>query len=282
MKRLFLICLFIISALPAEEIVISSTHLTIPSPEGYGTLTADMLPYADILKKFIPPANEQFAVFLPVADVAIAARGDVPKPKRWLYVQTTKSLIQPFTTTADFNMMKQAIKTQNEEILKKAKKEMPAIFDQASKEISDDFLVNLKVSVNQMIPIPAHEETARSLSYSMLLSYDIKNEDGIPSVYEAAVTMTLVHLSGKVLFLYASCDKKDLSWSRAESQQWAAKTIAANPSLGDVAAREARISSRSGFNWGTLISKMITGAAIGGVIGLLGVVFYAVRKKKVS
>jgi hypothetical protein len=235
-----------------------------------------MQPYAELAKRFVPPSNEQFALFLPDADVAVATRGEIPQPQRWFYVQSAKALIQPFVSTADFAQLKRTLKTQNEEILKKAESQMPGLFQKVNKGISADYNVDLNLSLDQMLPLPPHYETERGLAYSTLLKYKVNDEAGKPSVFEGVVTATFVHIQGKVLFLYANAEKSGLDWCRSESRKWADTVISANPSTGDIAVRESR-PSRTGFDWSKVFGKAIAGAIIGGIVGALGYVF---RKKK--
>lgn len=231
-----------------------------------------MQPYAELAKRFVPPSNEQFALFLPQPDVALAARGEVPQPQRRFSVQSVKQLIQPFVSTAEFAQLKRTIKMQNEEILKKVESQMPGLLQKVNKGITADYNVDLNLSLDQVVPLPPHYETERGLAYSMLLKYKIDDEAGKPSVFEGVVTTTLAHIQGKVLFLYAFAEKLGLDWCRSESRKWTDTVIAANPSTGDVAVRE-RKRSRTGFDW----SRVLAAAIIGGIVGALGYVF---RKRK--
>ncbi|MCI0748799.1 MAG: hypothetical protein L0Y58_25615 [Verrucomicrobia subdivision 3 bacterium] len=278
MKRLLLLSmLFVVPpSLGAVEISVGTTQLSIPSPAGYSPITSDMQPYAEVAKRFVPPSNEQFALFLPEADAAAARRGEIPQPKRWFYVQTTKALIERFVSTSEFAELKRSVKTQNEDILKKAESQMPGLLEKLNKGISADYNVDLNLSLDQMLPLPTHYETERGLAYSTLLKYKINDEQGKPSILEGVVTTTFVHIQGKVLFLYVNAEKSGLEWSRSESRKWADTVIAANPSTGDVAARESQ-SSGSGFDWNKVITKAIVGAVIGGLVGGLTYVF---RKKR--
>jgi len=97
-----------------------------------------MKPYAEFARRFVPPTNEQFALFLPSADVAIAAKGQIPTSERKFYVQTAKEIIQPFVSTNDFAELKRMIKTQNEGILKKAEAQIPGFLQKVNKGISSD------------------------------------------------------------------------------------------------------------------------------------------------
>ncbi len=277
MKHILLLCGFFISQplLMGVEISVGGTRLSIPPPDGYAPITSDM-PYAEFAKRFVPPMNEQFALFLSDADIASAARGEIPKSERRFYVQTAKKIVQPFVSTADFAELKRTIKTQNDEALKKAQAQMPGFLEKANKGIADDYNVDLNLSLDQMLPLPPHYETERGLAYSMILKYKANDQNGKPVVFEGVVTATFVHLQGKVLFLYANAEKSALEWCRAESKKWADTIIAANPSTGDVALREST-AGRSGVDWGKVFGKALAGAVAGGIIGA---VLYLFRKKK--
>lgn len=274
MKQVFLLgwLLIVQSEVLAVEINLGGTRLAIPAPEGYSPITSDMQPFADYARRFVPPQNEQFAQFLTAADAAQAASGKIPRYERWFAVQAAKATIKPFITASDFGKLKRAITSQNGEMLKKAEKEMPSIAEKINKGFKDDYKADLNLSINQMLPFPPHHESDRAVAFSMLMKINATEPDGKPSVVEMTVTVTLVHLKGKVLFLYANAEKAGLAWCRSESRKWMEAIIAANPSTGEVAARESR-PSRSGFDW----SRVAIGGLVGGVIGALS---FALRKKK--
>ncbi len=235
-----------------------------------------MQPYADFAKQFVPPMNEQYALFLLSPDVASAARGETPQSERRFYIQTAKALVERFISTDDFAELKRMVKTQNDEILKKAEAQMPGLFEKVNKGLSENQNLDLNLSLDQIVPLPPHYETERGFAYSMILRYKVNDENGKPSVFEGTVTATFVHLQGKVLFLYVNAEKAALDWSRSAAQNWADSIIAANPSSEAIAARESK-PSRSGFDWSKVFSKAATGAIIGGIVGAFAFLF---RKKK--
>jgi len=236
--------------------------LSIPAPSGFSLVTADMQPYADFVRHTVPPSNEQFALFLSAVDVGLAAKGAMPEPVRRFDIQTAKSLIQPFVSNADFVELKRTITTQNEEILKKNEARVHDALQEMNKGIAADYHVDSGIAMTQMSPLPAHYETDRAIAYSMVLKYKVNDKNGTPVDFEGVVTATFVHLRGKVLFLYTNAEKAGLEWTRMESRRWVDAIIAANPSIGDVATREAR-APKSGVDWG----DVATSAIIGGIIG---------------
>jgi hypothetical protein len=279
MKWALLLCGLLIyqPSLMGVEIAVGTARFSVPTPEGYSLITTNMQPYAEVAERFVPPMNEQFALFLPEADAAAAARGEVPQSERKLYVQTSKKMVQAFVSSADFDELKRTLKTQNTDAIKKAEAQMPGLLKKMNEGVAQDYNVNLNLALDQIVPLPPHYETERGLAYSMFLKFRVDDENGKPAVFEGVATGTFVHLQGKVLYLYVNAEKSALRWCREESQRWADAIIAANPSTGEIAARE-KTSSRSGINWSKVLKNAIIGAVVGGVIGGLNVL----RKKRRS
>jgi hypothetical protein len=262
-KHILLVyCLVILQPFArAIDISVGGTRLSIPAPAGYSPITSDMEPYARLAKRFVPPSNEQFAVFLRDQDVALAVRGGLPKAQRKFYVQTMKQFIESSVSTADFAELKQMIKTQNDENLKKAEAQLPGLIEKVNKGVLEDYNLDLNLS----------------LAFSTIAKYSQNDEDGQPSVCEGVATLTLLHVQAKVLFLYTGAEKSGLAWSRTQCQKWADTVIAANPSMGTIAVREAS-PRRAGFEWKGLGVKAFAGA----IIGALGFGFRKSAKTKTT
>jgi hypothetical protein len=140
--------------------------------------------------------------------------------------------------------------------------------------------VDLGLSINLMFPLPPHYETERSLAYSIFFKVNHNDDEGKSVVTERVATCTIVHVQGKVLFLYSKAEKSGLDWCRAESRKWADAVIVANPSTGDIAARESK-PARKRFDWSKVFLKGIAGA-VGFVVlgGIVEAVRYVSKKMK--
>jgi len=260
----------------AVEISVGGTPISVPAPAGCAEVTDAMKPYSDLSKKFVPPANEQFALFLEEAQVALARSGAMPQSARRFYVQTTRDMMQPTIAASDFAELKKVVKTQNDEVMKKAEAAMPGIFEKLNKGITDTYKVDLNLTMTQMLPFPTHDESDASLSYSTFLKYNVTGADGKPSVFEGVVTTTFIYLRGKILFLYINAEKNDLEWSRTASKQWTGQIFAANPAIAGVA-QTATASRLTALDWSKVGNNALIGGFVGGIIGL---VIYLFRKSK--
>lgn len=281
MKHIWLALLLLMAgfARSAENISVGDVALAIPNPDEFSPVTPQMALLYELQSQFVPPTNQQFAAFIPARDVPGALKDEIPEMPRRFTVQTAKSLIGISVSTADFVNLKNTIKTQNEEVMKKIEAELPDWFEQLNKGMAKKFDVDPAFAISKMVPMPVHKETDRMLAYSALASYEMKDELGNPAPFVAAITLTFVHVKGTVLFLYSYAEESGLEWSKQASQNWADAVIAANPSDFQTSVKEAMPSAVAGIDWGQVGAKALAGGAIGLIIGLIG---WAINRRKAS
>jgi hypothetical protein len=276
-------CLALLLLVPsvggAADISIGAVSLAVPNPNGFGPITQQMAMLYDLEKQFVASMNEEFLAFIPEQNVSAALKGNIPDMSRRFTVQTAKSLIEVSVSTSDFVKLKNTIKSQNDELMKKVEEQLSGVMRQLNEGITNKYDVDLALSVSQMVPMPVHEETDRTLAYSMLVKYDMKDEKGNPAPFVAAVTTTLVHVKGKVLFLYSYAEESGLEWSKETSRQWVKAIVEANPSNLGTSLKEALPSAITGIDWGKVGTKAMGGAIIGLIIGLIG---WATSRSKTS
>jgi hypothetical protein len=160
--------------------------------------------------------------------------------------------------------------------MKKVESELPGAMEKISKQIEGRFDVKLDLSLAGMVPLPPHEDTDRTLAFSMLVNYAMKMPNGTPTNHSGVVTATFIRAKGKLFFTYVNGAESDLDWTRKISKDWAAAILAANPSDAATAALESSSSHR--FDWGRVWGGAIIGGAIGGLYGLVRYFFN--RNKK--
>lgn len=278
MKSYLIVLLFFIPTTGwSSPINVGGTVLEIPNPPGFAELTPQMNTVYQLQRQLVAPNNEQFVAFIAESEIPRAIKNEVPDMERTFSVQTSKTLVGISVSSADFLKIKKFIKTENEEVFKKVEKEIPGLMDKANKGITKQFGVDLALSMSQMIPFPAHQETDRSLAYSIFIKYKANDESGKQISSVSVVTATFIHVKGKVLFLYASAEEGGLQWSRDISEQWSNAVIAANPSDVQSSVKEVIPSAVTGIDWGKVGANTLGGAIIGLVIGLIG---WAVKRGK--
>lgn len=270
--RTIVLCLFLI-ALPravfAATIIVGGTEIEVPSPSSFSEVTPEMATLYVVQKQFVAHTNVEFVGFISEKDVPMALRDEIPELERRFTVQTAKSLVNVSVNKNNFGEFKQVIKTQNDEILKKAEAAIGKTIDKINENITNQYDIELALSISQMIPLPVHAETDRSLAYSAFVKYNINDEAGNPSSFVAVVTVTFIHVKGKVLFLYSYAEESGLDWSRNISSQWANTVVKANPSGFQSIIKENLPAAVTGIDWGEVGVKTLIGAFIGLIIGLI-------------
>jgi len=276
MNSALLLCSLVLAqAGPSQaEVSVGGTTLTLPAPADFALVTDEMQDYLNYSERFVPDINQQLAQFLPPDLMAQVKAGQMPVDVRKGYVQILKASIPLTATSASFEQVKRAMRSEAEQMKKAIESQAPDL----TKKINDGFAkdnIDVKLSLGQTVPLPAHYETERCLSFTMLVSFEVQGPDGTVEPVTGAVTTSLVHVRGKVLYLYVNADRKEIAWAEQVSRAWADAVIAANPSDAATAERE-RGPVRDWNN------QAFQSGLIGGVIGGLFAAFHFLRKKKTA
>lgn len=250
----------------ADIISVGGTTVDIPNPPGFAPITAQMTGLYEWQRETEPPGNKEFMSYIAESEIpwVLSHKSEVPDLERRFSVQTAKSLIDVSLSRSDFLKIKQGIKTKNDEIFRKVEKLIPGIIQNANKDIIKQFGADRALSIPQIVPLPPHEETDRTLAYSGLLKYESKDESANPTSYVMVVTSTFIHVKAKVLFLYSWAEESGLEWSRNVSKEWADAIVAANPGDLESSVKEALPSPIVGVgtDWGKVASMAILGVIL--------------------
>jgi hypothetical protein len=213
----------------AASIVVGTTQVTIPDPRGFTPITPEMRSVFELQKQAVPQNILQFGAYIPVSEVqtALNAAGDPNLDRRFDVGAARKSLDRDFTL-AEFPQLKVMIRTQNEDLVNKVKQQLPHFMENLNSYVARGSGIENAISVMDVITLPPHEETARSISYSLFEKFNVKNSAGMPTEHVAVATMTFLYVNGKILILHCYAEPEALAWSRTALKQWAAAIIAAN------------------------------------------------------
>jgi hypothetical protein len=258
---------------------IQGVSIVIPAPIGFGQVTPQMVALYELQKQFVAPSNEEFLAFIAEGDLPVALKGEIPNLSRRFTVQTAKSLVSASVSTSDFLKLKNIIKTKNDDLIKKVEKDLPGLMAKLNNGLAKSYDLNLALSASQIVLLPVHEETDRTLAYSAFVKYNMNDESGNLVPYKVVVTTTFAHVKGKVLFLYAYAEEVGLEWSRESSIQWVNAVVASNPSDLQSSIKETLPSAVTGIDWGKVVGKTVTGAIIGLIVGLIVGLIAWIRKR---
>ena len=279
---LWILCLLIVTMpcpLVAEEIHLGETSLTIPAPEGFALLTKDIQPLYDLAQRTVSSENVQFAMFIPAEELPSAREHQLTSLPRRASVQSAKAIIQHTVTNAEFDSLKESIKSLNDATMKQLNAELPKEIEKLNKDVLDTYHRKLGYSVAGIVPLPAHRNEERCLAYSMAMKGQINNAAGAAVPFENVATVSALHVRGKVLFLWVYAEKEGLQWSRELARHWSDAVLEANPSTGEIAALErgswlSRLSN-------SLSPRDLMYLALASVIALIGILWRrAVRLRR--
>lgn len=102
--------------------------------------------------------------------------------------------------------------------------------EKINKGFSDKYGVDLAFSVSQILPMPVHEESDRTLAYSAFVRFEMNDEFGNLTPNLFVVTATVAQARDKLLLLFVYAEESGLEWNKETSRQWANSIGAANPS----------------------------------------------------
>jgi hypothetical protein len=200
-------------------------------------------------------------------------------PSTRFVVRTVTSVIDKSVTTSDFMKLKNVLRSQQDEIIREMKARSPGLMKQFNDAMKKSTNVDPAFSFSQMVPLPIHEETDRTVAYSVLVKHEMNGEDGNPAFHFTATTAHFVLVKGKLLCLWAYAEESGLEWSREALRQWASAVFAANPSEIPASAKEAMPSSTSEGDW----EAFGTMAAVYAITCLsIGLIVWAMKRGKAS
>ena len=213
----------------AASVVVGTTPITIPDPRGFTPITSEMRSVFELQKQALPPNIVQFGAYISVSEVqkALDDAGAPNLDRRFDVGAARKSLDRDFKP-AEFPQLKVMIKTQNEDLVNKVKQQLPHFMENLNSYVARGSGIENAISVMDVITLPPHEETARSISYSLFEKFNVKNNSGTPTAHVAVATMTFLYVNGKILILHCYAEPEALAWSRTALRQWADAIIAAN------------------------------------------------------
>jgi hypothetical protein len=252
----------------SRPIWVGDTVLEVPDPPGFARVTPRMAALFQLAKHFVGPANEEFLSYIPESEVQKALNNEIPDLERRCSVQTAKTLIDISVSKSDFSRFKGQMKTEMDAIFKKVEEQTPGLVENVNKGITEQTGLDAALSLSQVIPLPPHEETDRTLALSQFGKVGARDEAGRPVSMVFACTATLVHVKAKVLFLYLYAEESGLEWSRTKAKEWADSIVAANPPDDTSLARESVSRPVGGIRWHKAVQRGVAGAVLGAIAGL--------------
>jgi len=249
----------------SQPTTVGGTVLEIPTPTGFQPASGDLASLADFSQPFVPASNREIASFVQDEDARAIRDGREPRFERRHSAQVLRALEDTLVTHADFAQLKAEMRESSAELAGSVEKELSS----AVEKVADGVTVDMEAPGAGVSVLPPHFETDRVLSVSQRISTWLVRADGTRTALRGTVTLSYVHVRGRLVFLYAFGQEDALDWTREASRQWALAVVAANPSDAATASREARRGTGRGIDWSRVGQKAVVGAVVGALVGLV-------------
>jgi hypothetical protein len=261
----------------AAEIEIGDRVIEIPLPDEYAELTPQMSPMYEAMQAYISPQNVRFMTLIAEDKAAALLRGEAVDLGRYINVESQKDISAASITSAQFAELRSAFRNQIAEMYANVEKQLPDLVAQGNSALSETFSADVAVELGGLVPLPVHHDVDNAIANSMFMTVGttVNSEDA--GVNVLAATSLILHVRDKVLFLYVYGTESDLEWTRNTAANWSTEIIDANP-LSTDEQRAVDKSGSAGIDWNRVLERTLIGALIGGVIGLLSLLFRKRRK----
>ena len=267
-----LLLLHSLSIFAADVFMINGKEITVPAPEGFVCVTEDMATVMRFVSQMADPMNDTLAYYIAESDVPAAMAGEIPSLERTFILKVSKQLRNMTVGKNDFSQIKSMTKSQNQQMLKDVKSQIPEHMKKMSQGVSKEFNIDFAMNISQMVPLAPHYEAENALAFSMYINYGISaGNENIEEIVSA--TSTFLNASGTVLFLYGYAPKDDLEWTRAASMSWAESVMAKN-------SQPPEKSPGRGIDWSQVMEKGLIGAIVGGLFALIAGMNSFFKQKK--
>ena len=200
-----------------SEIVVESTKISIPAPEGFVNVTQTWPEVMAHFESMSSPIMRYQAVLLPAEDV----EAQETFLNRYLTVQTSRQF-EPVDFTPDlFAELRQELRGQ-----------MREIFDEVMEDINENLsetAKDLNVKIGETLHIPFESESENHIGFSMLTNVSSPDNEMI-----IANSYALVFAENRLIYTYvysrySSAD--DLAWTQNTLEKWVEEIVKSNEGL---------------------------------------------------
>ena len=188
-------------AAQTTTVTIGSTPIYLPAPDGFTEVGQDSPDIMARFTTFTPPSNKLLAVYFTHADAARLRQGQQPDLGSYIMVQTHRRAIDQDMSQADFDNLRNIIRTQQQELLEQGRKRANELLQERRSQISSQTGANTQLSVQDMALKGVFADTPRVISLAAVNKYSVQ-VDGKPSSFEVAGASSVLYLKNKSLFVY--------------------------------------------------------------------------------
>jgi hypothetical protein len=214
----------------AAVVKIGTTSVNLPTPETYVDCSQEDDPVRKFAENFCPKSNRLLGVFASPDFRRATIAGETASRFDYTLVEISRALVSKDVSASDFAELKGAMKGEQEALLKKVQPELKTEIDRINRNLKDKTGDDISLKVEQPVPLGVFAESDRHVSMAMLMRMQVKMA-GKNESSTVAVSINLVNVKGKVLYLYgyrAYSGAESVKQLKQFANAWVAKTEKAN------------------------------------------------------
>ena len=188
-------------AAQTTTVTIGSTPIYLPAPDGFTEVGQGSPDIMARFTTFTPPSNKLLAVYFTHADATRLRQGQQPDLSSYIMVQTHRRSLEQDMSQAEFDNLRNIIRTQQQELLEQGRKRANELLHERRSQISSQTGANTQLSVQDMALKGVFADTPRVISLAAVNKYNVQ-VDGKPSSFEVAGASSVIYLKNKSLFVY--------------------------------------------------------------------------------
>ena len=226
MKILLYVILFALSlSVNADtgvvEVDVGGVRISVKAPNGYREIILVSPETRKILETFTPPSNRLLAGFVSEEDFDSIMKDEEPDFNRYILLQSNRNLENRDFSKAQFQILTNQLKEQQNTILQKEKSKVNKLLDDASKSLSDDFDTSVNIKMGEQITLGLFNDSSNSIGLITLARY-AGEVGGDKFDYIMAGGVSFVLARGKLLYIYAFSryeNQNDIDWVKSKSRE---------------------------------------------------------------
>jgi hypothetical protein len=223
-----------------HTVQVGATAITIPVPQGFAVVTPEMAALDTFLESLVPQTNERLLSLVSTEVAESPEENQFEKLDRMLGIQTLRKGITRTVSSAEFVKVKESVTIDSSKTFAQVKKKLGGVAKEIAGNLEENLGTKLDLKVGEIVPLPAHYETERAVSYSIISKTSVTAPgDNEPAEDTSITTVTMLHVKARLLCLYVGGRESDLEWTRTLAREWTEAIIQANPSDATVAKLEA-------------------------------------------
>jgi len=263
------------------KIYVDATEVIFQAPAGFDLITAADGKYHQVASRFVSPANQQLALFLESAKAVEVRAGGIPQAERRISVETPRKAAEMILTDKDFAAVSRgfsrSMQGQADELRSKTNAQLKA----TGKGATQDLGVETSFVVKDMTAYPPHLSTDQAVALSVLQT-NLITSGGVAEEYVNTTTAAVVHVNGKLLFVYVYGGKKDLDWTRITTREIVDSMLSNATKAPVVSPASARDSGyAAGVEWGRIAAKAVAYGILGLIVAGIAALWRRLTKKPV-